>query len=153
MAMSKRVAHINRILKLQHQLHQLSEWVLVSLDQKNRALIENQERVLTALSGGDLALHDRFIRNASRRLKTIASEQSRLMETRQTVEAGLQRQERMMEVTRRQLGHMEREAKASAEKQQLELVLDAMMAGNDASLTQAPERTIRAKQDVNREPR
>ncbi|WP_319773802.1 flagellar biosynthesis protein R [Breoghania sp.] len=150
--MSKRVDQINRILKLQDQLHRLSEWVLISLDQKNRTLMKDQERVLTSLSGGDLALHDRFIRNASRRLKTIASEQSRILETRQNVQAGLQRQERMMEVTRRQLGQMEREENACEEKRQLEIVLDAMLLGGEASLTQAPERTVRTRQDANREP-
>ncbi|WP_321503970.1 flagellar biosynthesis protein R [Breoghania sp.] len=150
--MSQRVDQINRILKLQRQLHRLSEWVLISLDQKDRTLVENQERVLTSLSGGDLALHDRFIRNASRRLKTIASEQSRIQETRQCVRAGLQRQERMMEVTKRQLGQMEREESACEEKRQLEVVLDAMLSGVEASLTQAHDRTIRKRQDANREP-
>ncbi|PTW60171.1 hypothetical protein C8N35_105174 [Breoghania corrubedonensis] len=143
--MSDRLRQINRILKLQNQLHQLSEWMLVSLDRKNQTLMENQERVLVSLSGGDLALHDRFIRNASRRLKTIAAEQSQVIAARQSVEEGLQRQERMMEVTRRQLGRVEKDARAAEEKQQLTLVIDSVLTKREASLAQAPAAKLKHK--------
>ncbi len=76
--MSKNAKEIGRILKLQRQIHQLSAWMLVNLDRQDEQLAEKQERVLKALSEGDLALQDRFIRNASQRLKTIAEEQARL---------------------------------------------------------------------------
>ncbi|MEI2385837.1 flagellar biosynthesis protein R [Breoghania sp. JC706] len=143
--MSDRLRQINRILKLQRQLHQLSEWMLVSLDRKNQTLLENQERVLVSLSGGDLALHDRFIRNASRRLKTLAAEQSRVMAARESVEAGLQRQERMMEVTKRQLGRVEKDERVAEEKRQLALVLDTVLTKGEASLAQAPATSLKRK--------
>ncbi|MDJ0929498.1 flagellar biosynthesis protein R [Breoghania sp.] len=143
--MSDRLRHINRILKLQRQLHQLSECTLVSFDWENKQLMDSQERVFVSLSGGELALHDRFIRNASRRLKTIASEQSKLMETRQRVEAGLQRQERMMEVTKRQLGRVEKDERAVEEKRQLALVIDSSLTQREASLAQGPAASVKRK--------
>ena len=143
--MSDRLRQINRVLRLQGQLHQLSEWMLVSLDRKNASLMESQERVLVSLSGGDLALHDRFIRNASRRLKTIAAEQSQVMAARQSVEAGLQRQERMMEVTKRQLGRVEKDERVAEDKQQLTLVIESVLARGGASLAQAPSTSLKRK--------
>ena len=100
---------------------------------------------LVSLSAGDLALHDRFIRNASRRLKTIASEQSRIHVARESVQAGLQRQERMMEVTKRQLGRVAKDKRAAEEKDQLATVLDALMTGGDASLAQGASSSLKRK--------
>ncbi|MFN4166781.1 MAG: flagellar biosynthesis protein R [Pannonibacter phragmitetus] len=101
--MSKNSKEIGRILKLQRQIHQLSAWMLVNLDRQDEQLSEKQDRVLRALSEGDLALHDRFIRNASQRLKTIAEEQAQLSAAREKVETEMARQGRMLKVTERRL--------------------------------------------------
>ncbi|MEH0071255.1 flagellar biosynthesis protein R [Pannonibacter sp. Pt2-lr] len=101
--MSKNSKEIGRILKLQRQIHQLSAWMLVNLDRQDEQLAEKQDRVLRALSEGDLAMHDRFIRNASQRLKTIAEEQAQLSAAREKVETEMVRQGRMLKVTERRL--------------------------------------------------
>ncbi|WP_430513515.1 flagellar biosynthesis protein R [Pannonibacter phragmitetus] len=101
--MSKNSKEIGRILKLQRQIHQLSAWMLVNLDRQDEQLAEKQDRVLRALSEGDLAMHDRFIRNASQRLKTIAEEQAQLSAAREKVETEMARQGRMLKLTERRL--------------------------------------------------
>ncbi|WP_439529115.1 flagellar biosynthesis protein R [Pannonibacter sp.] len=122
--MSKNAKEIGRILKLQRQIHQLSAWMLVNLDRQDEQLAEKQERVLKALSEGDLALQDRFIRNASQRLKTIAEEQARLSEAREKVEAEMARQGRMLKVTERRLATVARLEHQAGENRRLADILE-----------------------------
>lgn len=143
--MSDRLKQINRILKLQNQLRALSEWTLVAIDKEKTEIQESQQRVLASLEKGDLALHDRFIRNASSRLKTLAADESRLVEAREGVEAGLQRQERMIEITRRQLGRLQKDVTAQEEKRQLGVVLDTVFSGAQTSFAQAAPRSLKRK--------
>lgn len=122
--MSKNAKEIGRILKLQRQIHQLSAWMLVNLDRQDEQLAERQERVLKALSEGDLALQDRFIRNASQRLKSIAEEQARLSEARAKVEAEMARQGRMLKVTERRLATVARLEHQAGENRRLAEIIE-----------------------------
>lgn len=125
--MPKRQKEIGRILKLQRQLHQLSQCLLVSLEQQEHQLAESQERMLTALSGGELFMHDRFIRNASQRLKSIAAEQARVTAARETVTAEMARQSRLMQVTEKQLSQVELIERAEEEKRELNEVVEHIL--------------------------
>lgn len=131
--MTKNSKEIGRILKLQRQIHQLSAWMLVNLDRQDEQLAEKQDRVLRALSEGDLALHDRFLRNASQRLKTIAEEQAQLSAAREKVEAEMARQGRMLKVTERRLETVARLERQAGEHHSLAEILDR----HAGSLTQA----------------
>ncbi|MFN7166299.1 MAG: flagellar biosynthesis protein R [Pannonibacter sp.] len=122
--MSKNAKEIGRILKLQRQIHQLSAWMLVNLDRQDEQLVERQERVLKALSEGELALQDRFIRNASQRLKTIAEEQARLSAAREKVEAEMARQGRMLKVTERRLATVARLEHQASENRRLAEIIE-----------------------------
>ncbi|ADZ72283.1 hypothetical protein [Polymorphum gilvum] len=122
--MSKSSTEIGRILKLQRQIHQLSAWMLVNLDRQDEQLAERQERVLKALSEGELALHDRFIRNASQRLKSIAEEQAQLTAAREKVEAEMARQGRMLKVTERRLQTVARLERQAVENRRLTELLE-----------------------------
>jgi septum formation inhibitor MinC len=132
--MTKNSKEIGRILKLQRQIHQLSAWMLVNLDRQDEQLSEKQDRVLRALSEGDLALHDRFIRNASQRLKTIAEEQAQLSAAREKVEAEMARQGRMLKMTERRLETVARLERQTSEHVSLAAVIERhVSAGTQAS--------------------
>lgn len=127
--MTKNSKEIGRILKLQRQIHQLSAWMLVNLDRQDEQLAEKQDRVLRALSEGDLALHDRFLRNASQRLKTIAEEQAQLSAAREKVEAEMARQGRMLKVTERRLETVVRLERQASEHVNLAGVIERHVNG------------------------
>lgn len=120
-----RTSHdIERVLKLQRQVHLLSSFLLQKLDGQADALAEKERRILVALSNGDLASHDLFIARAADRLKVISAERGQLSLTREKVQSEYARQRLMLKVLETRLAQLRSDERRKAEERELIDILE-----------------------------
>lgn len=120
-----RTSHdIERIFKLQKQIHVLSSWLLKKLDGQATELADKEQRILFALSNGDLARHDIFIARAADRLKAILAELGELTEARDKVQTEYVRQRMMLKVMEERLARMRGDEQRKAEDRELTDLLE-----------------------------
>jgi hypothetical protein len=120
-----RTSHdIERIFKLQKQIHVLSSWLLQKLDGQASELANKEQRILLALSNGDLARHDLFISRAADRLKAILAELGELTEARDKVQTEYVRQRMMLKVMEQRLAKMRGDEQRKAEDRELTDLLE-----------------------------
>ena len=120
-----RTSHdIERIFRLQKQFHVLSSWLLQKLDGQANELAQKEQRILLALSNGDLARHDLFISRAAYRLKVILAELGELTEAREKVQTEYVRQRMMLKVMEQRLAKMRGDEQRKAEDRELTDLLE-----------------------------
>jgi len=120
-----RTSHdIERIFKLQKQIHVLSSWLLQKLDGQASELADKEQRILLALSSGDLARHDLFISRAADRLKAILAELGELSEARDKVQTEFVRQRMMLRIMEQRLAKMRGDEQRKAEDRELTDLLE-----------------------------
>lgn len=120
-----RTSHdIERVLKLQKQIHLLSSFMLQKLDGQVDDLVQKEKRILYSLSTGDLARHDLFIARAASRLKTILAERGELDVARDKVHEEYTRQRLMLKVMETRLAEMRGDERRKAEDRELTDLLE-----------------------------
>ncbi|MFD1695836.1 flagellar biosynthesis protein R [Roseibium aestuarii] len=124
--MKKTKAEVNRILKHMAQVCQLSEWMLQKLEVQDLDLMVREQRILEVLAGGDLVGHDRFIANASRRLKSIAEEREKLARAQAKVAQEYARQRQMQQAMKDRLTGMMVALARKEDEQLLDELVDQM---------------------------
>ncbi len=112
------------MFKMQKQILKLSTWILKNLDDQAYQLNEKERRILTALSSGDLAQHDRFIANAAERLRRIIEDVARINEAREKVNSEFDRQRSMLKVMSERLATMRGEEQRADDERDLQDYLD-----------------------------
>lgn len=112
------------MFKMQKQILKLSSWILQNLDDQAYQLTEKERRILTALSSGDLAQHDRFIANAAERLRRIIEDMARINEAREKVNSEFDRQRSMLKVMSERLAQMRGEEQRAEDERDLQDYLD-----------------------------
>lgn len=122
--MARNSQEIERMFKMQQQILKLSSWILQNLDDQAYQLNEKERRILTALSSGDLAQHDRFIANAAERLRRIIEDMARINEARDKVNSEFDRQRSMLKVMHERLATMRGEEQRAEDERDLQDYLD-----------------------------
>ena len=122
--MARNSQEIERLFRMQKQIFLFSSWLLQRLDAQVYQLTEMERRILLALSGGDLAQHDRFIANAAERLRRIVEEMSRLSEARAKVNSEFDRQRMMLKLMAERLARMRGEEQRAEEQRDLMELLE-----------------------------
>jgi len=112
------------MFKMQQQILKLSSWILQNLDDQAYQLNEKERRILTALSSGDLAQHDRFIANAAERLRRIIEEMARINAARDKVNSEFDRQRLMLKAMSERLAVMRGEEQRAGDERDLQDYLD-----------------------------
>lgn len=115
---------IERVFKLQKQIHLLSSWLIHKLDVQADELAEKEKRILYALSNGDLAQHDLFISRAAHRLKCLLGERSEVSAARDKVRSEYDRQRLMLRTMEQRLAEMRGEERRHTENKDLEDILE-----------------------------
>lgn len=130
--MSSRLKKMDRLRKVQKQLHKMSEWELARLQQKGAELHAAQVAVIEALNDDD-QLYGLFVDAASKRLKTLATEANQV-EARRQVQAGITL-DRAMQVkrTEKMVSSLKETHRRETEKSDLMGILDSIVARGDAS--------------------
>lgn len=122
--MARNSHDIERVFKLQKQIHLLSSWLILKLDIQADELEEKEKRILFALSNGDLAQHDLFISRAAHRLKSLLGERSEVSAARDKVRSEYDRQRLMLQTMERRLAEMRGEERQHSENRELEDILE-----------------------------
>ncbi|GGB53806.1 hypothetical protein GCM10011316_27300 [Roseibium aquae] len=115
---------IERIYHLQRQIYLFSQWLLQKLDAQAETLTEKERRILTALSGGELAQHDRFIANAAERLRKILHELMEITAAREKMNAEFSRQMMLLKTMEERLRKIRMDEARQAEQQSLLDLMD-----------------------------
>ncbi|QDG77435.1 flagellar biosynthesis protein R [Labrenzia sp. PHM005] len=122
--MARTSQEIERMFKMQQQILKLSSWILQNLDDQAYQLNEKERRILTALSTGDLAQHDRFIANAAARLRMIIEDMARINSAREKVSSEFDRQRMMLKVMSERLAVMRGEEQRAEDERDLQEILE-----------------------------
>lgn len=88
-----RLLKLQRLLRLQEQLHRQAEWKLAALQRQEAELQETQKALVGALNDTD-ALHGLFVAATARRLKAVGAEVQQVQRARdvqkeRVLEAGM----------------------------------------------------------------
>ncbi|WP_230533138.1 hypothetical protein [Microvirga roseola] len=128
-----RSVKVERILKVQRQLHKLSELKLVRLERAIVELRAEEAALIESLNDSD-ALQGLFVDARAKRLQSLAgqvsqTEATKLVQGQRTLDRAMQakRAERMAD-------RLEKEDRRQGEKKSLQEILDRLPAKRDASL-------------------
>jgi len=130
--MSQRVKKMDRIRKVQQQLHKMAEWELVRLQQKGTELKAAQVAVIEALND-DEKLSGLFVDAASKRLRAFATEadqveQRRHKQAEETLDRAMQ-----VKRTEKMLSSLKEDHRRESERRDLMAILESVVARGDAS--------------------
>jgi hypothetical protein len=125
--MARNSHDIERVFKLQKQIHLLSSWLIHKLDVQADELAEKEKRILFALSNGDLARHDLFISRAAQRLKHLLGERTEVTAARDKVRSEYDRQRLMLQTMERRLAEMRGEEHRHSENRELDDIVERFL--------------------------
>lgn len=125
---------MQRLLKVQEQLHRIEEWRLAEAQQEHDGIVRDQEELIQSLNA-DAGLQGLFVDAAARRLRTLAA---RELESGQVKDAQAQRvlaEGARRGVAERLFAAATREARRAEEESQLQDATERVAA-------QAPRKII-----------
>lgn len=131
--MDKRLQKSKRLLRVQEQLHRMTEWKIASLQRQAAELEQAREAIIQTFNGDD-ALHGLFVEAASRRLQSLAGEASQVQQEQERQARIAFDQAMQVKRTERMIGTLAAERRREVEKKDLLVLLDGMASKSDASL-------------------
>lgn len=131
--MDKRLRKTRRLLRVQEQLHRITEWKIAALQRQATEVEQAREEIIKTFNGDD-ALHGLFVEAASRRLQSLAGQASQLQEEQDRQTKIALEQAMQVKRTERMIGTLAAERRREGEKKDLLVLLDGMASKTDASL-------------------
>ncbi|WP_147707773.1 hypothetical protein [Microvirga massiliensis] len=134
--MNPRLKKLDRVRKVQKQLHTMAEWELVRLQRKGAELEAAQVALIETLND-DEKLYGLFVDAAAKRLQSLAA-QANQVEADRLVQAGVTL-DRAMQVkrTEKMVTSLKEVHRRETEKSDLLGILDSIAARGDASPAKA----------------
>jgi hypothetical protein len=131
--MNQRLKKLDRVCKVQKQLHKMAEWELVRLQRKGIELEAAQVSLIETLND-DEKLYGLFVDAAAKRLQSLAA-QANQVEAERLVQASVTL-DRAMQVkrTEKMVTTLKEVHRRETEKSDLLGILDSIAARSDASL-------------------
>lgn len=131
--MDKRLRKTKRILRVQEQLHRITEWKIVSLQRQAAELEQAREEIIKTFNEND-PLHGLFVEAASRRLQSLAGQASQVRQEQDRQKDIALEQAMKVKRSERMIGTLTAERRRELEKKDLLALLDGIASKSDASL-------------------
>lgn len=132
--MTSDLKDIERILKVQRQLHGLIRSRLHALSRQRETLESDQAALLDYLAESALMRHEPLLKSAHGRLRALSARQEDLEADIDRMTTTALHQERLMKIAEHRLAARLRERQREQERRELETALEVFMAKRYASL-------------------
>jgi hypothetical protein len=129
----QRLKKINRLIKVQQHLHQSEELRLANLQRHEAELKSAQEEVLQTMSDDDV-LHGLFVDVLSKKLKSLAQEETRTQAALVTQKAVTFDKAMQVKRTEKMFSKLKVESRRVEEKKDLMAILEAITTKSGTSL-------------------
>lgn len=131
--MDKRLNKTKRLLRVQEQLHRITEWKIAALQRQATELEQAREEIIRTFNEDD-ALHGLFVEAASRRLQALAGQASQVRQEQDRQKGIALEQAMQVKRTERMIGSLSAEHRRELEKKDLLVLLDGIVSKDRASL-------------------